>query len=222
MANEYPDRRWLLLSGACLALTGCGGLGLGPTDANDTIYLLSPPVAGAPSSPGAAMSWALAVDVPDASEALDTRRIALTKSDATMDYYANAQWPDRLPVMVQTALVAAFQASGRVAVSRTQDALHADYELSTELRDASAHYSSAGEDGKPGGVPKVTVSIVAQMTTAHGRKILANLTASQSADASQNSTGAVAEAFNTALGAAVAQIINWAMSLALPPVSSPT
>lgn len=215
MANKSPDRRWLLLSGAGLALSGCGGLGLGPTDANDTIYVLSP--APAPAPPAAAASWALAVDIPDASDALDTRRIALIKPDATMDYYANAEWPDRLPILVQTALVAGFQGSGRVAVSRIQDGLHADYELGTELRDASAHYSSADKDGKPGGVPKVSVSIVAQISTAHGRKIVADFTATQSADAGQNSTGAVAQAFNAALGAAVQDIVKWTLGLALAP-----
>ena len=222
MANNRPDRRLLLVSGAGLLLAGCGGLGLGPTNANDTIYMLSPAPPATPSSPVPPAGWALAVDVPDASDALDTRRIALTNSDATMDYYANAEWPDRLPVMVQTALIAAFQASGRVPVSRTQDGLHADYELGTELRDASAHYSSADKDGKPGGVPKVTLTIVAQMTTARGRKILANFTSTQSADASQNSTVAVAEAFTSALGAAVNEIVRWALGLNLPAVSPPT
>ena len=71
-----------------------------------------------------------------------------------MDYYANAAWPDRLPLLVQTALVAAFEASGRVpSVSRTQDALHADYELGVEIRDCAAHYSSADDKGKPSGNP---------------------------------------------------------------------
>jgi cholesterol transport system auxiliary component len=209
MANDL-DRRLLLVSGAGLALAGCGGLGLGPTDTNDTIYVLAPAVPAMPG--GQPAGWALAVDIPDASDSIDTRRIALIKADATLDYYANAQWPDRLPLLVQTALVAAFQASGRVPqVSRTQDALHADYALGTEIRDCTAHYSA------PDGIPSVTVSLVAQMSTAHGRKIMASFTASQSAPASQNSTGAVAAAFNTAVGAAVQQIVGWALGLPPPP-----
>ena len=157
----------------------------------------SPPPAG-----GHARTWALAVDIPDAADSIDTRRIALIKADDTMDYYANAQWPDRLPLLVQTALVAAFEASGRVpSVSRTQDALHADYELGAEIRDCAAHYSAGRRQS--GGTPSVTVTIIAQMSTAHGRKIVANFTANQSAAASQNSTAAVVAALNTALGAAV-------------------
>lgn len=218
MANKRMDRRLVLVSASAFALAGCGGLGLGPADTNDTIYLLEPAVAAAPGGQPAA--WALAIDVPDASDAIDTRRIALIKSDATLDYYANSVWPDRLPVLVQTALVAAFQASGRIpSVTRIQDALHADYELGTEIRDCAAHYS-AEDDGKPGGIPKVTVSLVAQMSTAHGRKIVASFTAKQDASASQNSTSAVAAAFNAALGAAVGQIVAWALALPAPPPTS--
>lgn len=200
----------MLLSAASLALAGCGSLNLGPTDSNDTIYLLQPATQAAGT--GQPATWALAVDIPNASDAIDSRRISLVKADSTLDYYANAVWPDRLTMLVQTALIAGFEASGRVpAVARTQDAIHADYELGTDIRDCSAHYST------PDGAPTVTVSIVAQMSTAHGRKIVANFTASQQATASQNSTAAVVAAFNTALGAAVQQIVGWAVALPAPP-----
>jgi cholesterol transport system auxiliary component len=172
--------------------------------------VLQPAIAAAAG--GQPATWALAVDVPDASDALDTRRIALVKADGTMDYYANAEWPDRLPLLVQTALVAALQASGRApSVTRVQDALHADYELGTELRDCTAHY------GTPDGAPNVTVTIMAQMSTAHGRKITASFTANESAPASQNSTAAAVAAFNAALGSAVGKIVAWALTLPAPP-----
>jgi cholesterol transport system auxiliary component len=219
MANKIvTDRRVLLFSGAAFALAGCGGLGLGPTDADQTIYMLQPALTPPPAG-GVPASWALAIDIPDASDSIDSRRIALVKSDATLDYYANAAWPDRLPLLVQTALVAGFQASGRVqSVSRTQDALHADYELGIEIRDCAAHYTSAYDKDKPSGMPAVSVTLIAQMSTAHGRLIVANFTASQSAPASQNSTAAVVQALNTALGAAVEQIVAWAVSLPAPAV----
>ena len=210
------DRRTLLVGASALALSGCGGLGLGPTDANNTIYVLQPALAPAPQS-ATPVSWALAVDVPTALDSIDGRRITLVKADGTMDYYANAEFPDRVPTLVQTALVAAFEDSGRVpSVGRTQDALHADYELGVEVRDFSAHYDSQDKDGKPGGVPKVTVSLICQMSTAHGRKIVANFSATQNTDASENSTGAVVRAMNTALAAAVQQIVGWALTMAAP------
>jgi len=210
MASDMLNRRLILLSASGFALAGCGGLGLGPATPDATMYVLAPAVPATAS--GRPAGWALAVDIPDAADSLDTRRIALIKADNTLDYYANANWPDRLTLLVQTALVAAFEASGRVPqVSRTQDALHADYELGAELRDCAAHYSA------PDAAPSVTVSIIAQMSTAHGRKIVASFTAAESAHASQNSTPAVVAAFNTALGQAVTKIVAWALSLPVPP-----
>jgi cholesterol transport system auxiliary component len=209
MASEMLNRRLILLSASAFALAGCGGLGLGPANPDMTIYVLDPALPA--TAGGQPAGWALAVDIPDAADSLDTRRIALIKADNTLDYYANANWPDRLTLLVQTALVAAFEASGRVPqVSRTQDALHADYELGAELRDCAAHYST------PDGTPSVTVNLIAQMSTAHGRKIVSSFTASESAPASQNSTPAVVAAFNTALGQAVAKVVAWAVALPAP------
>jgi cholesterol transport system auxiliary component len=217
MANRpaHPDRRLVLLSASSLMLTSCGGLSLGPSESqsNAAIYLLEPAIqpaaAGQASQP---VAWALAVDIPDASDALDSRRIAVIKADGTMDYYANAEWPDRLPLLVQTALVAGFEAGGRTAsVSRTQDAIHADYELGAEIRDCTAHY------GAPDAAPSVSVTIVAHMFTAHARRMVASFTAKQTVPAAQNSTAASVAAFNSALGAAVLEIVNW--GLALPPPS---
>jgi len=205
------SRRMVLVSASAFTLAGCGGLGLGPKDTNDTIYILQPALQPAASG-GQPAGWALAIDIPDASDSMDSRRIPLIKADSTLDYYADAVWPDSLTKLVQTALVAAFQASGRIpSVSRTQDALHADYELGTELRDCTAHYSA------PDGIPTVSVLMVAQMSTVHGRKVVASFTAKQDTPASQNSTAAVVAAFNAALAAAVGQIVQWAVSLPAPP-----
>jgi ABC-type uncharacterized transport system auxiliary subunit len=217
MANDLINRRILLTGAASIALTGCGGLGLGPTDANNTIYVLQPAMQPAPQG-AAPVEWALEVDLPNALDSIDGRRIALIKADGTMDYYANAQLPDRVPVLVQTALISGFQSSGRVpSVGRTQDTLHSDYELGVEVRDFAAHYDAQDKDGRPGGVPKVTVSLVCQMSTAHGRKIVANFSATETTDAGENSTGAVVKAMSSALGAAVQKIVQWALTMSMPP-----
>jgi len=207
MTVPVPDRRFFLVGASALALSACSGL-IGPPDAAQ-IYILKPATQAGPQ--GAKVDWALSVQIPAASEALDAQRIALTHSDTVLDYYANAVWPDRLPLLVQTGVLAAFQDSGRIAaVAREQEALHADYNLALDIRDFAAHYSS------PDGAPRVTVTIIAQMATAHGRKVVASLTASQSADASANSVDAVVQAMDSALGAAISQITGWALALPAP------
>ena len=96
-------------------------------------------------------------------------------------------------------------------MARAEDALHADYNLTTDIRDFEAHYAT------PDGAPTATITIIAHMAEAHSRKIVANLTANFSEPASANNVDAVVQAFDTALAKAVAQIVGWALSLPPPP-----
>jgi cholesterol transport system auxiliary component len=207
------DRRLFLIAGSSLGLAACGSLDklVGPPDAPQ-MYALRP-TAPAAQPGGGKVSWALSILKPDASSNLDSSRIALAKSDTQLDYYANAAWPDRLPDLVQTALLAGFEASGRIdAVSRNEDALHSDYELSTDLRDFEARYAT------PGSVPSVAVTIIAHMADARTRKIVANLTVSLTQPAAANNVDSVVQALAATLAKAVDQISQWA--LALPPPTS--
>lgn len=202
-----PDRRLVLIGGSSLALAACGNL-LGPPPASQ-IYVLRPPP---PAGQGEKVNWALSIEKPDASDALDSERIALAKSQTQLDYYANAVWPDRLPNLIQTALLAGFEATGRIgSVARGEDSMHADYQLTTDIRDFEARYAT------PDGAPTAVVAIVAHMAEAHSRKIVANLAVSFSEPASANSVDAVVQAFDTALAKAIAQIVGWALNLPPPP-----
>lgn len=209
----HNSRRVFLVGVSALALAGCGGL-IGPPDAGP-IYVVNPALTPAPAG-GPKVPFALAVMQPDAGAGLNTDRIALIQADATMDYYASAQYPDNAPVLVQQALIAAFRASGRIdQVSAEQDALHADYDLLTTVAHFEAHYPA------PDAVPSVSVVLNATLATAHGRKIVASFIASQAQPASANSAGAVAQALGLALGAAVQAIVTWALDTAPPLPPSP-
>ena len=203
-----PDRRLFLVGASSLVLTACGNLLGGAPPSQIYVLRAAPP----PAQPGPKVSWALAVMKPDALGALDTDRIALARNDTQLDYYANAVWPDRLANIVQTALVAGFEASGRIdSVARDEDALRADYDLSTEIRDFEARYTT------PDGAPTVTVTMIAHMAGAHSREIVANLTVNLTQPASANSVDAVVQAFDVALASAAAQIVSWALNLPPPP-----
>jgi len=202
------DRRLFLIGASSLLLTGCGNvLGGAPSS---QIYLLRP---ASPSPlPGPKVSWALAIMKPDAPDALDTDRIALAKSDTQLDYYANAVWPAPLSNIVQTTLLDGFEASGRIqSVAREEEALRADYNLSTDIRAFEARYTT------PDGVPTVVVTIIARMVTARARQVVANFTAHVTEQASANSVDAVVQAFDAALAGAATQIVNWALNLPPPP-----
>ena len=211
-AKMILGRRQLLLGGVSLiVLAGCGGL-LPPPDTQQ-IYILKP--ATAPAMAGPKVSWALAVRLPSANQVLDSHRIAIMRTADTMDYYANAQWPDRLPELVADALVQGFEDSSRIdQVGRSHDSLHATYVLSTDIRDFQARYDT------PDGAPTIVVTIAAKLVAQKTREVVASLVASQTAPASANSVDAAVQAFDSALGAAVAQIVAWALAAPTAPAAS--
>lgn len=199
-------RRLFLVGAASLTLSACGSDLLGPPQAGP-IYPLRPAFPAAAA--GEKVSWALAVMRPDVPGGLDSDRIALLQADGTMDYYAQATYPDRLPAIIQRAVADGFEASGRVgAVARAQDALHADYNLLIDVKDFQAVYKVA--DGLPQGV----VAIGVKLTTAHGRKIIGNLAVNKSVDAGVNSAGAATQALSQALSLAVTDIVAWTLATA--------
>lgn len=214
-ATLLLDRRLLLIAGSSAALSACGSLDklIGPPDASQ-MYALRPAVPAA--SGGGKVDWALSIQKPDAPGNLDSARIALARNGSQLDYYANAAWPDRLPDLVQTALLAGFEASGRIdTVARDEDGLHSDYQLSTELRDFEARYAA------PDGVPNVAVTIIAHVADTKSRKMAASLAVNLTEPASANSVDAVVRALNTALAKAVDQIVQWALALPPPADSVP-
>ncbi|HTT83662.1 MAG TPA: ABC-type transport auxiliary lipoprotein family protein [Rhizomicrobium sp.] len=194
-------RLFLPASVALLALAGCGSL-IGPSGPPPQIYRLAPefpaPAGGAP------VSWQLAVGRPNTTQTLDTERIALTRG-TMMDYYANAQWNDTAPRLLQSLLVEAFERSGRIAaVAPESEGLHADYLLLTELRDFDAQYDSAN------GAPLVVVDIAAKLADSRG-KVVAAREVHQTARASQNSVAAVVDAFDQATAAALTDLVTWTL-----------
>src|SRR3569623_1186169 len=142
--------RLFLVCASFLLLAACGGnmLGLGPQEPG-AIYPIRP--AFMPAN-GEKVGWALSILRPDMAGGLDDDRIVLHQADGTMDFYAKATYPDRLGAIVQQTLLDGFEMSGRIdAVAPEQAALHADYNLVSEVKDFSAHYVQAD------GIPSVTV-----------------------------------------------------------------
>jgi cholesterol transport system auxiliary component len=205
------SRRAVLVSGAAFLLVGCSDL-IGPTSTPRQIYLLQP--TGGAATAGPKVDFSLAVATTTDSQHLDSSRIALTQNDASIDYYAGSEWSDHLPILVQNALVEAFENSGRIdAVASDTGGFHADYFLQAEIRDFQAHYSV------PDGIPTIRVRIEAKLAPTHGREIIADLNSVHEVAASGNSVAEVVRAFDQALGAVFSEIVNW--TLATPSRADP-
>jgi len=211
------ERRVFLGGAAALVLPGCSSDLIGPPPAG-RIYTLHPDFTApkGASAAGEKVGWALAIDRPDVPGGLDTDRIALFQPGGMQDYYANATWPDRLPALIQRALLDGFERSGRIAaVAREQESLHADYALVTEVKDFAAHYTT--QDG----IPQVSVAIMAKLVVTHGRKIAASQAVGHSASAGANSVGAVTQTLTELLGQCTQDIVAWALSQPAPAPRTP-
>ena len=198
------SRRGAIIGAGAFALSACSVL-QGP--AIPQLYVLRPQV---PASMGPRVNWRLAISAPDAVASLDTPRIALTRSTTTMDYFANAAWTDRVPLLLQRQLIQAFDASGRIlSVDRDTSGLEADYLMQIDIRDFQARYDT------PDGAPQIMVNIQVRLARMPQREITSNLTATQQVAAAGNDLDSIVVAFNQATGAAIAQIVTG--TLAMPP-----
>jgi len=202
------DRRAVLASGAsAFVLSACSNL-IGPPEAAP-LYVLDPDNPPASSAPQ--IHWQLTVVLPETPDSLDTSRISLLLAGGQMDYFADANWQDRLPLLVQGSLVEAFEASGRMtAVGRETEGLKSDYLLVTDIRAFQARYVVADTP------PKAEVRIVAKLVSARTRTIVQSIDAQSSIQAVQNSIPSVVAAMNQALASVQTQIVEWAFRAPLP------
>ena len=196
-----PSRR-LIVTALALAPAGCTSL-LPQGSAPPKLYTLTPATDFAPDAKHVA--WQLLVDVPASAVALDSDRIALSRSATTIDYFADAAWTDRAPLLVQSLLVQSFENSGRItAISRESLALRADYILRPELRHFEAEYAG-------GAVPSAHVQIGAKLVKMPERTIVAQQRVDTRAPARENQVSAIVEAFDTALREAMRKLVDWAL-----------
>jgi len=199
MATARISRRWL--AGAmALLLAGCASvLGLPPSP---HLYRVTPKStfpANLPHPP-----TQILVEVPLAPAGLDTPRIALSRSTVSIDYFADSEWTERVPLLVQTALLESFENSGTIAaIDRESIGLRADFILKTEIRHFEALYDT------PNGAPEVWVAIIARLVDPAGRNIVSHTSFERRERAAANDIGHVVLAFDEALGAVMADIVIW-------------
>jgi cholesterol transport system auxiliary component len=197
-------RRRSFLLGAATLLGGCSGLLPGSGEAPQ-IYVLTPKTTFAPDLPKA--NWQLLVDVPIAPAEIDNDRIVLQRTPYTVDKFANAVWPDRAPVMVQSLLVQSFESTGKItAIGRESVGLRADYVLKPELRKFTAVYDSGD------GPPIASVILNARLVRMPERAIIAQQTFDYRERASRNEMQAIMEAFDEALGKVLKRTIEWTLT----------
>jgi cholesterol transport system auxiliary component len=196
-----PSRRRLLVAASCIMpLARCSVL---PNPAASQIYRLSPraddPVHGR------IVRTRLVVEIPTASESLDTDRIALIRDQTRFDYFANSRWTDRVPLLVQALLIEAFENDGRIAeVGRDVQDLNPNYLLETDIRAFEARYSGAGDQP-----PVAVVAMDLGLVKMPDHRMLGRMLATESSPASRNGVDSIVEAFDVAIGRLLVRCIGW-------------
>jgi cholesterol transport system auxiliary component len=201
MSGRPGSRRPFLATLALLPLlAACGGILSSPPQRQ--LYRVSPSFAFPAGLPHSRAQ--LLVTAPLAPAGLDTRRMALSTNPVSLDYYADGEWADRAPFLVQDALVDGFEKSGALpAVAPERGGLSADFVLDTSIEDFTAHYDS------PTGPPIARVALTAKLVTMPDRKIIAHTSVAREQRAAANTLTEIVRAFDTALGGAVPQVVAW-------------
>ncbi len=190
------SRRRLMTIAALAPLAGCSiGGGTGPRS-----FSLRP----LPPAPSAGPTFALGIDPPRALKGLDSERIAYRSGPYEIEYYADADWIDLAPEMVQMVLVRSFQNRTRLAVSgRSVGGTPPDFVLTSLLQDFQA------DDGKG-----AQISLVATLSPANRRHVSRTRTFEANARAADDHIDAVIAAFDAAMGRVASDLMVWTLASA--------
>jgi len=205
MTGLLRSRRRVFCLASCLVpLAGCSLLF--PPSAPQ-LYRLTPQTGDVARGPPVRAQ--LVVDAPTAPESLDTDRIALTRNQIELDYFAGSAWTDRVPRLLQGLIIDALENSGRiVAVGRDSSDISPDYQLQTDLRDFQARYTGSG--GQP---PTIVVRLAADLVKLPDRRVIGSMMAAKEVPATRNDLDSVVAAFDAATGEVIPQIVDWTLGM---------
>jgi len=200
-------RRTLLGLAALLPLTACSASRILGDGTPPRLFTLTPAdefTAGLPR-----VDWQLLVETPLASTGIDTARIALGADRNQLTYFADANWVDTAPEMIQLLLIESFENTNRiVAVGREATGLRSDYVLKSDLRDFQAEYNG----GRPGeSAPEAHVRLAAKLVRMPRRNIVASDEFEARVKAASPRLVDVIAAFDAALDAAMRRTVEWTL-----------
>lgn len=146
------------------------------------------------------ISRTVLISMPDAIQTYDTDRIVAREAGGVLSYLPSAQWSDRLPSLIQTRMVQAFQDAGVSNVGRTTDPLNPDRVLASDIRAFEL-------DVGAGNIAVVSLNV--RLVDDWNRRIAASSAFSASVPVSGTSANHAVPALNAALGQVIAQVIDW-------------
>lgn len=173
--------------------------GCGTKANNDTFDLSLTPAAEGPS----ARNRQILVPEPTAVKMLDSEQVVVRVSPSEVQYLANSRWGDRLPRLVQSKLVEAFENSGRLGgVGKPGQGLAIDYQVVTDIR--SFEVTTAGSR-------VATVEISAKILNDRNGTVRAQSVFKATSAVSGSENGDFIEALDRAFAKVGGDIVDWAL-----------
>lgn len=194
---------------ALISLTLAGLLGacsLLPKAQPIDTYLL-PPSTLASQATGTPLTRTLSIARPQASQALDSPRIAVVPEGNRISSYKGARWADPAPSLLRDRLLAVLRTDGRFqALVSDEQRLHSDLELLGNLLSFQSEY----RDGQPHAV----IRLDAQLVDSASRRILASRRFEVSQRSSDAQVASLVAAFGTASDNLAGELKTWLLAAA--------
>jgi cholesterol transport system auxiliary component len=188
---------------AALAMACMAGCSILPKAESPDVYLL--PVVTGVAHGGEGLSWSLRVVTPQASNPIDSNRIAVVPTTNQITSYQGARWADRLPVLFRNRLMDAFRQDARVASVSSDDAnLQATMELDSQLGSFQSEYEN--------GAPVAVIGLDAQLVATHDHRILASRHFQVREPVQGKAVPQVVEAFGRATNKVAVELVAWAVA----------
>ena len=201
--SKVFQRPFAALRTACaVSLMGVMLAGCGAGTNNDTYDLAS--VRITPPAKAAAAKRQLLIANPTALKMLDSDMVVVRVSGTEVQYLAKSQWGDKLPLMVQSKLVEAFDSTGKLAgVGKPGQGLAIDYQLISDIR--------AFEIDTDGG-RRANVSISVKLLNDRNGTVVSQKVFSATVPVRGDVNQAMINALSQAFGKVTSDIVTWTLA----------
>ncbi|MDN3222285.1 ABC-type transport auxiliary lipoprotein family protein [Pseudomonas nunensis] len=166
------------------------------------VYRLPSAQSGATASHGTPQHWSLRLAKPQASEALNSPKIAVIPQGDLISSYQASRWSDPAPVLLRNRLLDGFQRDGRVSLLSTDDSnFQADLELGGNLQAFQTEYQGSNAS--------VVVRFDALLVRGYDQRILASHRFEVRQPLSDVKVPSVVAGFGQASDQLTAQVVAW-------------
>jgi cholesterol transport system auxiliary component len=198
-ASRRRNLAKLIVGSLALVVSACG-LGSGPPPRQ---FTLTPVTNFPPGLPP--VKWSLVVDEPTAARQIDTSRIALMNGPFRVEYYADVEWTDTAPAMVQLLLLQSFQNTGRLpVVAPTRQTFATAFLLLSNLRKFQVENDASG-------TPQATVVLEATLLKMPRRTPVSTVRFEKAIPVDSKSTETLTAAFDASLGDVMLRVVDWTL-----------